>query len=99
MTVERSRLVILGIGDEGLGGLTDRARRILADADVIVGAAPILALLESLPGRKVVLELCSMALRAISAIDWARTALRSCRTSAACNWHSHGSRRAGKTPT
>ena len=56
MTVERSRLVILGIGDEGLGGLTDRARRILADADVIVGAAPILALLESLPARKVVLE-------------------------------------------
>ena len=56
MTVERSRLVILGIGEEGLGGLTDRARRILADADVIVGAAPILRLLESLPGRKVVLE-------------------------------------------
>ncbi|MGZ3488580.1 MAG: precorrin-6y C5,15-methyltransferase (decarboxylating) subunit CbiE, partial [Isosphaeraceae bacterium] len=56
MTVERSRLVILGIDEEGLGGLTDRARRILADADVIVGAAPILALLESLPGRKVVLE-------------------------------------------
>ena len=52
MTVERSRLVILGIDEEGLGGLTDRARRILADADVIVGAAPILALLESLPGAR-----------------------------------------------
>ena len=125
MTVERSRLVILGIDEEGLGGLTDRARRILADADVIVGAAPILALLESLPGRKVVLEpemskaleQVKESLRArqpvlvssgdplfygvapISAIDWARTASRSCRTSAACNWHSHGSRRAGKTPT
>jgi len=56
LTVERSKLVILGIGDEGLGGLTDRARRILADSDLIVGAAPILALLESLPGRRVVLE-------------------------------------------
>src|SRR5271157_3345093 len=56
LTGERSKLVILGIGDEGLGGLTDRARQILAGSDLIVGTPPILALLASLPGRKVVLE-------------------------------------------
>ena len=56
MTVERPKLVILGIGDEGLSGLTDRARRVLAESDMIVGAAPIVALLGSLPGRKLVLE-------------------------------------------
>ena len=49
-------MVILGIGDEGPSGLTDRARQILAEADVIVGAAPVLAHLESQPGRRVVLE-------------------------------------------
>ncbi len=49
-------MVVVGIGDEGPSGLTDRARKVLAEADVIVGAAPILALLQGLPGRKIVLE-------------------------------------------
>lgn len=56
MTVERAKMVVVGIGDEGPSGLTDRARKVLAEADVIVGAAPILALLQGLPGRKIVLE-------------------------------------------
>ncbi len=53
---ERSRLVIVGIGDEGPGGLTDRARQILIEADLIVGAEPVLGPLESLAARKVVLR-------------------------------------------
>ena len=127
MTVERSRLVILGIDEEGLGGLTDRARRILADADVIVGtpADPgcssnrcraqkvvlepemskraragegVAARPAAGPGqqrRPAVLWRCALSLRPTGQ----GLASRSCRTSAACNWHSHGSRRAGKTPT
>ncbi len=52
----RSKLVILGIGDDGLAGLTEPARRILMDADVILGAPPILALLDGVPARKEPLE-------------------------------------------
>jgi precorrin-6Y C5,15-methyltransferase (decarboxylating) len=52
----RSKLVIVGIGDDGLAGLTDSARRIVTAADVILGAPSTLALLESLPPRKVPLE-------------------------------------------
>jgi hypothetical protein len=36
VSVERSELVCLRIGDEALGGLIDRARRILAESDLIV---------------------------------------------------------------
>jgi precorrin-6Y C5,15-methyltransferase (decarboxylating) len=52
----RSKLVILGIGDDGLAGLTEPARRLLAAADLILGAPATLSLLESLPGRKEALE-------------------------------------------
>jgi precorrin-6Y C5,15-methyltransferase (decarboxylating) len=48
--------VILGIGDDGLAGLTDSARRILASSDVILGAASTLGLLRDLPARKIALE-------------------------------------------
>ena len=52
----RSKLVILGIGDDGLAGLTDSARRVLATSDLILGAASIVSLLADLPARKVVLD-------------------------------------------
>jgi len=52
----RPKLVILGIGDDGMAGLTDPARRILADADLILGGNTTLSILEDLPGRKLVLE-------------------------------------------
>ncbi len=56
VSATRSKLVILGIGDDGIAGLTDPARRILADADVILGGNTTLSLLKELPGRKLVLE-------------------------------------------
>jgi precorrin-6Y C5,15-methyltransferase (decarboxylating) len=52
----RSKLVILGIGDDGLAGLTESSRRILMSADLILGALSTLSLLESVPARKQVLE-------------------------------------------
>ncbi|MDG3002979.1 precorrin-6y C5,15-methyltransferase (decarboxylating) subunit CbiE [Paludisphaera mucosa] len=57
MTAEgRSKLVILGIGDDGTAGLTESARRILAEADLILGPASTLAQVGRVPGRKVILE-------------------------------------------
>ena len=62
----RSKLVILGIGDDGLAGLTEPARRILMDADLILGAPPILSLLDGVPARKEPLEPdMSLALRQV----------------------------------
>jgi len=52
----RARLVIVGIGDDGLAGLTESARRIVAAADVILGPPSILALLAPLPAPKQALE-------------------------------------------
>jgi precorrin-6Y C5,15-methyltransferase (decarboxylating) len=49
-------MVILGIGDDGLGGLTESARLVLGESDVILGAGSIVKQLEGLPGRKVVLD-------------------------------------------
>jgi precorrin-6Y C5,15-methyltransferase (decarboxylating) len=51
-----SKLVILGIGDDGLGGMTESARRKLSDADLILGAPSTLTLLDSIQARKVPLE-------------------------------------------
>jgi precorrin-6Y C5,15-methyltransferase (decarboxylating) len=51
-----SKLVILGIGDDGLAGLTEPARRLVMSADVILGAPSTLTLVESAPGRKQPLE-------------------------------------------
>ena len=50
------RLVIVGIGDDGLAGLTESARRIVQEADVILGAGSTLRLVEGTAGRKVTLE-------------------------------------------
>lgn len=52
----RSKLVILGIGDDGIAGLTDAARRTLAESDLILVPASTLGLLDGVPGRKLVLE-------------------------------------------
>ncbi len=57
MTAEaRSKLVILGIGDDGLTGLTDGSRRLLTEADLILGAPSVLDRLGPISGRKVVLD-------------------------------------------
>ena len=56
MSDGRSKLVILGIGDDGLAGLTESARRLLMSADLILGSGSTLALLDSVPARKQVLE-------------------------------------------
>ncbi|WP_074316415.1 precorrin-6y C5,15-methyltransferase (decarboxylating) subunit CbiE [Singulisphaera sp. GP187] len=52
----RSKLVIVGIGDDGLAGMTESARRIVAEAEVILGAPAMLVLLDGLSGRKEALE-------------------------------------------
>lgn len=46
------RLRIVGIGDDGLLGLTDHARRILSEADLILGTASAMALLHGLQAEK-----------------------------------------------
>lgn len=57
MTAEaRSKLVILGIGDDGMAGLTESSRRILAEADLVLGAPSTLAQVGPVPARRVVLE-------------------------------------------
>jgi precorrin-6Y C5,15-methyltransferase (decarboxylating) len=52
----RSKLVIVGIGDDGLAGLTESARRIVAEADLILGAPATLRLLDGIAASKVPLE-------------------------------------------
>jgi len=52
----RSKLVILGIGDDGLAGLTESARGLLMSADLILGACSTLTLVGSVPARKEALE-------------------------------------------
>lgn len=43
MSDARSRLVILGIGDDGPAGLTESARRTLMESDLILGAPQVLS--------------------------------------------------------
>ena len=52
----RPKLVIVGIGDDGLVGMTESARRIVTESDLILGAAATLRLVEGAPGRKVPLD-------------------------------------------
>jgi precorrin-6B C5,15-methyltransferase / cobalt-precorrin-6B C5,C15-methyltransferase len=52
----KSKLVIVGIGDDGPSGLTDSARRTIAEADVLLGAPATLELLGSVKVRTVALE-------------------------------------------
>jgi precorrin-6Y C5,15-methyltransferase (decarboxylating) len=52
----RPKLVIVGLGDDGLAGLTEAARRIVSDADLILGAPAMLRLLDGVPAKKVALD-------------------------------------------
>jgi precorrin-6Y C5,15-methyltransferase (decarboxylating) len=52
----RTKLVIVGIGDDGPAGLTEAARRVVAEADVILGAPATLRLLDAGAARMVALE-------------------------------------------
>jgi len=52
----RAKLVIVGIGDDGLAGLTESARRVVSEADVILGPPAMLRLVEGLAGRRVPLD-------------------------------------------
>ncbi len=62
----QAKLVILGIGDDGLAGLTEPARRLVTSADLILGAPSILPLLEGVTGRREPLEAdMSLALRQV----------------------------------
>lgn len=56
MPEPRSKIVIVGIGDDGLAGLTDLARRVVTEADLILGAPATLRLLEGLPAKQVPLD-------------------------------------------
>ena len=51
-----SKLLIVGIGDDGLSGLTESARKRVAEADVLLGAEGTLRLLGDLSARKVALD-------------------------------------------
>ena len=51
-----AKLVIVGIGDDGLAGLTESSRKIITEADLILGSLPMLTLVESLPARKLPLD-------------------------------------------
>ncbi|MFO0910914.1 MAG: precorrin-6y C5,15-methyltransferase (decarboxylating) subunit CbiE [Isosphaeraceae bacterium] len=50
------KLVIIGIGDDGLAGLTESARAQVMAADVILGAPSTLALVAQATGRKIPLD-------------------------------------------
>jgi precorrin-6Y C5,15-methyltransferase (decarboxylating) len=52
----RAKLVIVGIGDDGEAGLTESARRVVAEADLILGAPATLRLLPATAGRKMALD-------------------------------------------
>jgi precorrin-6Y C5,15-methyltransferase (decarboxylating) len=51
-----SKIVIVGIGDDGVAGLTEAARRVVHEADLILGAPATLRLLGGLPARLVPLD-------------------------------------------
>jgi precorrin-6Y C5,15-methyltransferase (decarboxylating) len=73
----RSKLVILGIGDDGLAGLTEPARRLVMEADLILGAPSTLTLVESVRTRKQALEPdMSVALRQVrEALEFSKPVL------------------------
>jgi precorrin-6Y C5,15-methyltransferase (decarboxylating) len=54
----RSKIWIVGVGDDGVGGLNDAARRRVEEADVVLGSASTLRLLEgaAATARRVVLD-------------------------------------------
>src|SRR5262249_22977150 len=52
VTTPDKRIHIVGIGNDGLAGLTARARALLHEAEVIFGPEPVLALLPELKGER-----------------------------------------------
>jgi precorrin-6Y C5,15-methyltransferase (decarboxylating) len=48
------RIHIIGIGEEGLGGLTEAARKLIAEADLLIGENHTLALVPDAPGERLV---------------------------------------------
>jgi precorrin-6Y C5,15-methyltransferase (decarboxylating) len=51
-----AKVVILGIGEDGLAGLTESARKVVLEADALLGAPATLDLIADLPGRKIPLD-------------------------------------------
>jgi precorrin-6Y C5,15-methyltransferase (decarboxylating) len=48
------KIHIIGIGEEGLGGLTEAARKLIAEADLLIGENHTLALVPDAPGERLV---------------------------------------------
>jgi precorrin-6Y C5,15-methyltransferase (decarboxylating) len=55
MTAPEAKVHIIGVGSDGLAGLTARARETLTAAEVVLGSEPTLALVPELKGERVVL--------------------------------------------
>jgi precorrin-6B C5,15-methyltransferase / cobalt-precorrin-6B C5,C15-methyltransferase len=53
VSAAESKIHILGIGNDGLAGLTSRARSLLTSAQLILGSEPVLDLLAELPAERV----------------------------------------------
>jgi precorrin-6Y C5,15-methyltransferase (decarboxylating) len=56
LSAPQTKIVIVGIGDDGAAGLTEAARKVVGEADVLLGAPSTLRLLGSLPARQVPLD-------------------------------------------
>ncbi|HEX8200060.1 MAG TPA: precorrin-6y C5,15-methyltransferase (decarboxylating) subunit CbiE, partial [Isosphaeraceae bacterium] len=56
MDQTRGKIVIVGIGDDGLAGLTESARKLVREADRILGAPSTLSLLDEVRAEKVPLD-------------------------------------------
>lgn len=52
MNTPEAKIHIIGVGSDGLGGLTSRARELLQKADVIYGSDQALGLVADVPGRR-----------------------------------------------
>jgi precorrin-6Y C5,15-methyltransferase (decarboxylating) len=53
VTAPEARVYIVGIGSDGLAGLTTRARELLRSADIVLGSEPTLGLVRELPAERV----------------------------------------------
>ncbi len=56
MADPRPKITIVGIGDDGLSGLTESARRTILNADLVLGADATLRLLADVQGKKIALD-------------------------------------------
>ncbi len=53
MSTAEAKVHIVGVGSDGLAGLTARARDILSSADIVLGSEPTLALVRDLRAERV----------------------------------------------